>query len=54
MFGGPTCVAGPAPAHSPGEAMPSRVILALGAPMLIVFLFFQSYFVRGLAGATKG
>ncbi|MFC0624526.1 carbohydrate ABC transporter permease [Kribbella deserti] len=24
------------------------------APMLIVFLMFQSYFVRGLAGATKG
>ncbi|MEV4582262.1 carbohydrate ABC transporter permease [Nonomuraea jabiensis] len=24
------------------------------APMLLVFLFFQSYFVRGLAGATKG
>ena len=24
------------------------------APMLIVFLFFQNYFVRGLAGATKG
>ena len=23
-------------------------------PMLIVFLLFQSYFVRGLAGATKG
>ncbi|MFE4646785.1 carbohydrate ABC transporter permease, partial [Streptomyces sp. NPDC056730] len=22
-------------------------------PMLLVFLFFQSYFVRGLAGATK-
>ncbi|MFI6484425.1 carbohydrate ABC transporter permease [Nonomuraea sp. NPDC050663] len=24
------------------------------APMLIIFLFFQKYFVRGLAGATKG
>ncbi|MGW6280284.1 carbohydrate ABC transporter permease [Kribbella sp. NPDC055071] len=24
------------------------------APMLIVFLLFQNYFVRGLAGATKG
>jgi raffinose/stachyose/melibiose transport system permease protein len=24
------------------------------APMLLIFLFFQSYFVRGLAGATKG
>jgi len=24
------------------------------APMLLVFLFFQSYFVRGLAGAVKG
>jgi raffinose/stachyose/melibiose transport system permease protein len=24
------------------------------APMLIIFLLFQNYFVRGLAGATKG
>ena len=24
------------------------------APMLIVFLLFQNYFMRGLAGATKG
>src|SRR6266853_5208342 len=31
-----TFVTGPAPAHSPAEAVPSRVMLALGTPKLII------------------